>query len=291
MLGVIERNTVRLRGLIEDILVLNRIEAGGLLAGSTELSVSELVGETVEELSPLADKAAVRLDMDTDLHDHERATVIGDRTQLQRALVNILSNAIKFTPSQGTVRLSCHIDSDTDEVVLTCEDTGIGIPEADLAQLFTRFFRASNATSQAIPGTGLGLAIVQAIVEIHVGTLTVDSVEHQGTTITMRFPRAGAPRLLPATRQVARPLQPPSSQGTRHSGARNRSQARTGTGSRKTSSGAGTPARARRSAPAATPAMARTRARLAPPWGTSGPPAQTTQPVPTRAAAAPMATQ
>ena len=208
MLGVIERNTVRLRGLIEDILVLNRIEAGGLLAGSTELSVSELVGETVEELSPLADKAAVRLDMDTDLHDHERATVIGDRTQLQRALVNILSNAIKFTPSQGTVRLSCHIDSDTDEVVLTCEDTGIGIPEADLAQLFTRFFRASNATSQAIPGTGLGLAIVQAIVEIHGGTLTVDSVEHKGTTITMRFPRAGAPRLLPATRQVARPLQP-----------------------------------------------------------------------------------
>jgi signal transduction histidine kinase len=97
------------------------------------------------------------------------------------------------------VRLSCRIDHDTQEVVVTCKDTGIGIPEADLAQLFTRFFRASNATSQAIPGTGLGLAIVQGIVEIHGGTLTVNSVEHQGTLITMRFPWTGAPRPLPHT--------------------------------------------------------------------------------------------
>ena len=81
---------------------------------------------------------------------------------MRQVVLNLLSNAIKFPPSQGTVRLSCHIDSDTDEVVLTCEDTGIGIPEADLAQLFTRFFRASNATSQAIPGTGLGRAAAVA---------------------------------------------------------------------------------------------------------------------------------
>jgi signal transduction histidine kinase len=106
--------------------------------------------------------------------------------------VNILSNAIKFTPAEGTVRLSCQVDPAAEEVVVTCQDTGIGIPEADLVHLFTRFFRASNAASQAIPGTGLGLAIVQAIVEIHDGRLTLDSVEGKGTTITMRFPRAGS---------------------------------------------------------------------------------------------------
>ncbi len=104
--------------------------------------------------------------------------------------MNILSNAIKFTPSQGTVRLSCQIDPETEEVVVTCDDTGIGIPEADLDHLFTRFFRASNASSQAIPGTGLGLAIVRAIVEIHRGRLTLDSVEGKGTTITLRLPWA-----------------------------------------------------------------------------------------------------
>jgi signal transduction histidine kinase len=204
MLGVVERNTVRLRGLIEDILVLNQVESGGLLAGRTELSVSDLLRDTVEELRSLADKSAVRLDMDTDLRDHEPATVIGDRAQLQRALVNILSNAIKFTPSQGTVRLSCHIDRESEEVVVTCEDTGIGIPEADLAHLFTRFFRASNATSQAIQGTGLGLAIVQAIVETHGGKLILDSIEGKGTTVTMCVPRARAPRPLFARQTASR---------------------------------------------------------------------------------------
>jgi signal transduction histidine kinase len=187
MLGVIERNTTRLRGLIEDILVLNKIESGGLLAGNTDVPMSELVDHTAEELRPLADKKPVRFRVTT---DHDLAAVTGDRTQLQRALVNIVSNAIKFTPAQGTVRLSCDVDPVAEEVVVTCADTGIGIPQADLAHLFTRFFRASNAARQAIPGTGLGLAIVAAIVDIHHGRLALDSTEGKGTTITLRFPKA-----------------------------------------------------------------------------------------------------
>jgi two-component system phosphate regulon sensor histidine kinase PhoR len=203
MLGVIERNTTRLRGLIEDILVLNRIESGGLQAGHDEIPMRELVDHTVEELRPLADKKAIRLHVGAGAGP---ATVIGDRTQLQRGLVNVLSNAIKFTPGQGTVRLSCHVDPAADEVVVSCQDTGIGIPEADMEHLFTRFFRAGNAASQAIPGTGLGLAIVAAIVEIHHGRLTVDSVEGKGTTVTMRFPHAGS---APATpRRTAAPGPP-----------------------------------------------------------------------------------
>jgi signal transduction histidine kinase/CHASE3 domain sensor protein len=188
MLGVIERNTTRLRGLIEDILVLNKIETGGLLAGHAEVPMRELADQTAEELRPLADKKAVRLLVDA---GDDPAAVTGDRSQLQRALVNILSNAIKFTPAEGTVELSCR--ADPGEVVVTCRDTGIGIPEADLEHLFTRFFRASNAASQAIPGTGLGLAIVQAIVDIHHGRLSLDSAEGKGTTITISFPRADAP--------------------------------------------------------------------------------------------------
>ena len=189
MLAVIERNSVRLRGLIEDILVLNRIESGGLVPHNSQVSVRELVGFTVEELRPLADKSAVRLHVDA---DDDPATVIGDRIQLQRALVNIVSNAIKFTPSEGAVWLSCRVDPAADEVVVTCQDTGIGIPKADLEHLFTRFFRASNAASMAIPGTGLGLAIVDAIVEVHHGRLTLDSVEGEGTTITLHLPLTGS---------------------------------------------------------------------------------------------------
>lgn len=185
MLTVIERNAARLRGLIEDLLVLNRIESGSLIPNKSEVSLSILLSNTAEDLRPMADKAAVRLQVGT---DGTEATVLGDHIHLQRALVNVVSNAIKFTPREGEVRLSCWVDPSAQQAVVTCRDTGIGIPKADREHLFTRFFRASNATSKAIPGTGLGLAIVQAIVEVHHGELDLDSVEGVGTTVTIRFP-------------------------------------------------------------------------------------------------------
>jgi signal transduction histidine kinase len=188
MLDIVDRNATRLRGLIEDILVLNRIETGGLIPGTSEVSLRELTVNTAEELQPLADKARVELRVHAGA---DPGPVIGDRTQLQRALVNILSNAIKFTPRGGTVTLACRTDL-ADEVIISCQDTGIGIPKADIEHLFTRFFRASNATGMAIPGTGLGLAIVAAIMDIHHGQLTLDSAEGDGTTITLHFPRAPA---------------------------------------------------------------------------------------------------
>lgn len=188
MLRVIERNTVRLRGLIEDLLVLNRIESGsGLDLIKTTVSLRELLGQAAEELRPLASKAGVELRIEP---GPDAATVTGDRAYLHRALVNIMSNAIKFTPRDGTVRVSCAIDAATGNATLCCADTGIGIPKADLEHLFTRFFRATNATSQAIPGSGLGLAIVKTIVELHGGGLTLDSVEGEGTTVTLRVPLA-----------------------------------------------------------------------------------------------------
>jgi signal transduction histidine kinase/CHASE3 domain sensor protein len=188
MLDIIDRNATRLRGLIEDILVLNRIEAGGLVPGTSEVSLRDLTVNTAEELQPLADKAGVELRVHA---GEDPGPVIGDRTQLQRALVNVLSNAIKFTPKGGTVTLTCRTDP-ADQVVISCQDTGIGIPKADIEHLFTRFFRASNATGMAIPGSGLGLAIVAAIMDIHHGRLNLHSAEGDGTTITLHFPLAPA---------------------------------------------------------------------------------------------------
>ena len=188
MLDIIDRNATRLRGLIEDILVLNRIESGGLVPGTSEVSLRDLTVDTAEELQPPADKAGVELRVQIGA---DPGPVIGDRTQLQRALVNILSNAIKFTPKgrHGNPGLP---DDQAEQVIISCRDTGIGIPKADIEHLFTRFFRASNATGMAIPGTGLGLAIVAAIMDIHHGQLTLDSAEGEGTTITLHFPRASA---------------------------------------------------------------------------------------------------
>lgn len=185
MLEVIERNTSRLRGLIEDLLVLNRIESGGLKVNSVGVSMRELITHTGQELAPLAHSGAIELDIDA---GPETAIVQGDRGHLHRAVVNIVSNAIKFSRPGCVVTLRCTLDQGTGRVLVTCQDRGIGIPAVDQGQLFTRFYRASNATDQAIPGTGLGLTIVKQIVEDHGGELRLTSVEGEGTTVVMDLP-------------------------------------------------------------------------------------------------------
>jgi len=193
MLGVIERNSTRLRGLIEDLLVLNRIESGGLHAERHDVDLGELVQLTVEELSPLAGRGLVQVEV----HGCGAGVVVsGDQGHLHRAIVNVMSNAIKFTPAGGQVALSLEVlpqeQAAQDWVRLRCRDSGIGIPAADLPQLFSRFYRAGNATTAAIPGTGLGLAIVKTIVEDHGGRLDLTSVEGEGTVVVIDLPLARA---------------------------------------------------------------------------------------------------
>jgi two-component system, OmpR family, phosphate regulon sensor histidine kinase PhoR len=197
MLGVIDRNSTRLRGLIEDLLVLNRIESGGLHVERHDVDLGQLVQHTVEELSPLARRGRVQIEV----RDCGNGVVVsGDQGHLHRAIVNVMSNAIKFTPAEGRVELSLEVlldeqGPDGPWVRLRCRDSGIGIPAADMPQLFSRFYRAANATTAAIPGTGLGLAIVKTIVEDHGGRLDLTSVEGEGTVVVIDLPlvRAALP--------------------------------------------------------------------------------------------------
>ena len=159
---------------------------------------ASLVQHTVEELSPLAGRGRVQVEV----HDCGGGMVVsGDQGHLHRAIVNVLSNAIKFTPPGGRVELSLAVLPDEQGaagrgVRLRCRDSGIGIPASDMPQLFSRFYRAGNATTAAIPGTGLGLAIVKTIVEDHGGRLDLTSVEGEGTVVAIDLPlaRAGVPR-------------------------------------------------------------------------------------------------
>jgi signal transduction histidine kinase len=120
----------------------------------------------------------------------EPLTAKADPDQLDRMLMNLTSNAVKFTPTGGSVTLrAARKDGDVELIV---RDTGIGIPEAEQKHLFTRFFRASNASGLAVPGTGLGLTIVRTIVANHDGDLGIESREGEGTTVTVRLPLAEA---------------------------------------------------------------------------------------------------
>ncbi len=185
MLAVMDRSTSRLRSLIEDLLVLNRIEISGLKINAIGVPMCELITDTVHEMFPLAKSRAIEFDIDAGA---KAAIVQGDRGYLHRAVVNIVSNAIKFSRPGGLVTIRCTVDWGARRVLVTCQDRGIGIPAGDQAQLFTRFYRASNATAQAIPGTGLGLTIVKQIVEDHGGELRLTSVEGEGTTVVMELP-------------------------------------------------------------------------------------------------------
>ena len=186
-LNVIGRNATRLRGLIEDLLVLNRIETSGLQSQPVDTPVSVLMDDVVEVLQPTADNGRVSLVV---VPPAEDLCVHVDRTQFERALINLGSNAVKFTPPGGQVTIAA--ERTGDRIALSVTDTGIGIPHDDLERLGSRFFRASNATAQAIPGTGLGLAIVRTIVEGHGGQMFVASAEGEGTTVRLFLPAAGA---------------------------------------------------------------------------------------------------
>ncbi|MDO5699746.1 MAG: ATP-binding protein [Dermatophilus congolensis] len=195
MLDVVDRNAQRLRGLIEDLLVLNRLEASVQKDEGEVICAGDLIRDVCEEMIPVAARGDVTVVV-ADGACGAGTWLRGDRAQLGRALTNIVSNGIKFTPAGGTVTLASRSVDDGKAVEISCTDTGMGIPKADQARLFTRFFRASNATSAQVPGTGLGLVIVQGIVERHRGALELDSTEGVGTTFTMTFPTAPVPATL-----------------------------------------------------------------------------------------------
>jgi signal transduction histidine kinase len=182
MLEVIARNARRLRELIEDILTLSRIETGGFRSEPGEVDFVQVIERALEEIGPAARKASVGVHADL----RGPLPLRGDGVQLDRVLANLLGNAVKFTPAEGTVTVRARHDNG--EAVLEVSDTGMGIPETEQNALFVRFFRATNAIRHAVPGTGLGLAICHKIVENHGGTIVVDSIEDVGTTVTVRIP-------------------------------------------------------------------------------------------------------
>lgn len=180
---VINRNSGRLLTLIEDLLALGRIESSVLELHCKPTLVANLVEGVGNRVSPAADAKSVTLEID---YGTNSGVIVADPVQLDRALLNLLNNAVKFTPAGG--RAALHVGRVGDNVEFTVSDNGIGIPEAEQVRLFTRFFRSSEATRLAIQGTGLGLVIVKRIVEAHGGTVSIVSKPNVGTTVTVRLP-------------------------------------------------------------------------------------------------------
>ncbi len=180
-LGIVDRNSARLLGLVGDLLFVAQVDAGGMLLESEAVDLAVLVRESVQSAGPAAERRGVVLELDCDL----TLPVTGDPKRLAQLLDNLVSNAVKFTQPGGAVAVRAHAHGTT---VLEVADTGIGISRADQAKLFERFYRTAAAGDLAIQGTGLGLAIAKAIAEAHGGTISVESAEGSGSTFRVALP-------------------------------------------------------------------------------------------------------
>jgi signal transduction histidine kinase len=188
----VDRNSHRLLTLVEDLLTLSQIESSRLAIDAVPTDLRDVVSAAADAVSWML--VGRSLDLIVDLPEvPDRHEV--DPEQLERMLVNLLTNAVKFAPDGGRVEVRLEVGPATSTLSVT--DTGIGIPEAEQDQLFTRFFRASTATEQAVQGTGLGLTIVQAIVHLHGGSVGIESSPERGTTVTVQLPHRSGLALVP----------------------------------------------------------------------------------------------
>jgi len=183
VLDLVMRSAERMESVVDDLLVLAR--AGELLSpGSRDRVVlADVVEECRQLLKPIADDAGVEVRFDPPA---STIVVRGDQGQLLRMVQNLISNAIKYSTDDAVVDVAVIASPSTVELVV--RDEGVGISEADQANLFTEFFRSHDPAVQARPGTGLGLSIVERIAHAHGGAVGVRSKLGKGTTVTVTLP-------------------------------------------------------------------------------------------------------
>jgi signal transduction histidine kinase len=168
--------------LTDQLLTLSRRDAGVDHFVPLPVDLTPLVAGVVDALRPLAEERKVHLRLDAANH----VQVTGDEGRLRQVFINLLDNALKYTPEGGTVIVRVERQDKGGAVVV--EDTGIGIPPEHLPHVFERFYRVDKARSRAEGGTGLGLSIARSIVLAHAGTIEIASRNGQGTLCTVTLP-------------------------------------------------------------------------------------------------------
>ena len=186
----------RLLSLINDILDLATIEAGYMALETARIDIPDMLDAVLTLTRERARNQHLELEVDCPA---DIGAVEADERRLKQALFNLVSNAIKFTPPGGVIRLRA--ERANDELVLSVADTGVGIPAADQARIFEKFERGDPSLAQT--GAGLGLSLVKSLVELHGGTVTIESSPEQGTTVRCHLPTGHIPTPADAAPQEA----------------------------------------------------------------------------------------
>lgn len=188
-----ERNIIRLANLVDDLVTISMIESGKVELYLTKIDLRQLIEKVLHTLQPLADKKYLSLNFNAS-DDLPSMHVDADKTE--QVLINLVSNAIKFTPEKGVVTIGAHRtgnvpgmpDGVTGYVEISVADTGIGIPEESKEYLFEKFYQVEHSLLKKEEGTGLGLAISKGIVEAHQGKIRFESNKGEGSTFTFTLP-------------------------------------------------------------------------------------------------------
>ena len=175
------RQSERMRSIIEDMLTLSRLEAAGPEAARDRVDVCGMLAALRKEALSRPQQVAV-----VELELKSSAGVLGVESEIYSACANIIGNALKYTPAEGSVHICWYLEDGS--ACLSVRDTGVGIPEPAIPRLTERFYRVDKSRDRATGGTGLGLAIVKHVLQRHDATLEIESELGQGSTFTCRFP-------------------------------------------------------------------------------------------------------
>jgi len=181
-IGSALEETDRLTKIVENLLALSRLEAGDSHFERKQVDLGELVTSTTDQMKLLAEDKKISLRCST----AEHVTVEGSPTRLKQVVVNLVDNAIKYTPEGGDVHVS--VREQQGKAIVEVSDNGVGIPKESLSQIFERFYRADKARTRKLGGTGLGLSIVKSICKAHGGDVTAQSTEGQGSSFCVELP-------------------------------------------------------------------------------------------------------
>lgn len=181
--GSVLEEVARLEHLVSGLLVLSRLDAGETQRERVELDLADLARSTAEQMRLMAEDR----DISIELACLQSVLIQGDRSRIKQIIVNLLDNAIRFTPARG--RVTVRTSEDATHALLEVVDTGIGIPRASLPLVFERFYRADEARSRDDGGAGLGLSIVRSICSMHGADIEVSSQVGAGSSFRVRFPR------------------------------------------------------------------------------------------------------